>query len=539
MNQRFDILWNDFLEGELDESLLVELRALIESDAALAAIAADRYQMHKMLGYLHAETSHSVDGFVDDTVARLPATGEAFSARTIGRLSPSVAKPRANWWPPALAAAALAIFAFMQFRDTASGEKPLPPTVARLILAEDCEWQPEFAYLQEGQSLAPGPLALKSGSAVVRFEGGAELVITGDTRLNLVSGNAGRLDHGNVIVRAEDGAEGFILNTPASEFVDLGTEFTVSVGSAGQTRMQVHEGEVSSDSKIITAGHAIEFEDARSKVGRQTEADPDAPRFEEMLRRANPRERRDLMQAYEGFFVDEGTFPLNEMNAGKGWSGPWRDRHGEELRSYPKLDSSGQMEIVHGRMNAPWPVRGGRLGALALSPGQHVLLRDLATAIDLTRNRITFMSFMVSDSATAKPGTVQDFSLALRSSESYYRGKLGFGWSDKRTPLVRSGGGRISRGTRVIPQGETILCIAKIVGSAGGFVSVQFRCYNSSDSMHNVEPAVWDIEDHSVYHGAKLDILEMSSKSGSTVWIDEIRIGPTWRSVTPLDLEKF
>ncbi len=539
MSKRFDNLWNDFLEGELDECHFAELRTLVQADPSLSTIAADRYQVHKMLGYLHTESPGAVDAFVEDTVARLPATGEKFAASTIGRLLPPPTKPRPNWWAPAFAAAALAIFAFAQFRNSATATTSNIPTVARLILAEDCEWQPEFSHLEEGQSLGPGPLALKSGSAVVRFEGGAEVVITGDTRMDLISGNAGRLEHGNVIVRAEDGAEGFILDTPASEFIDLGTEFTVTVGSSGETKMQVHEGEVASDSNIITAGHAIEFKDAGSKVSRQTTADPDAPRFAEMLLRANPRERRDLMHAYEGFFVGEGTYPLEEMNDGKGWAGAWRLRQGVELRDYAPLESTGKMNIVFGSMNAPWPVRGGRLGALELPPGHHVLLRDIAEPCDLSKDGIMFFSFMVSDSNTAPPGDVQDLSLALRSSQNYYTGKLSFGWSHSRTPLIRSGGGRISRGTRAIPSEETVFCIAKIAFSADGTDTVQFRCYNSTDPLHFVEPAEWDVDGHSVDIDSSLDILEISSKSGSTVSIDEIRIGPTWRSVTPLDLGKI
>ena len=540
MNEQFDRLWNDFLEGELDESHFAELRCLLAADKDLVKIAVDRYQTHKLLGYLHAESASCLEAFADDTVARLPASGRKFAASTVRRLHPPSPKPRANWWAPAFAAAAIAVFAFTQFRNPAqSAPESAPPSVARLILAEDCEWQPEFAHLKEGQSLAAGPIALKSGSAVVRFEGGAEVVLSGDTRIDLVSGNEGHLDHGDVIVRAEDGAEGFILNTIASEFVDLGTEFTVKVSPTGETLMEVHEGEVAADSNIIKAGHAIVFENPNSKVGRETVANPDSPRFAEMLRRANPRERRDLMQIYEGFFVEEGTFQLGQMNEGKGWAGPWRLRRGDELRSYPKLNSSGKMEIAHGKMNAPWPVRGGRLGSLQLPPGHHVLLRDIAEPLKVSSDGIVFFSFMVSDSKSGDPGHLQDLSLAFRSSENYYRGKLSFGWADSRTPLIRSGGGQISRGTRAIPAGETIFCVGRIVTSADSPDSIQFRCYNSADPMEFMEPAVWDVEGHSIDLDSELDILEIASKSGLTIWIDEIRIGPTWRSVTPLDIEKF
>lgn len=416
-----------------------------------------------------------------------------------------------------------------------------PVAVARLILAEDCEWQPEFAHLAEGQKLSAGPLALKSGSAVVRFDGGAELVLTGHTRIQLISGNAGRLDYGDIVVRAEDGAEGFIIDTPATEFVDLGTEFTVSVHPSGKTKMQVLDGEVSAASNIITAGNAIVFEDPTSKVGWETIADPNTPRFEEMLRRANPRERRDLMTVYEGFFHDEGTYSLDQIDGGKGWAHPWRLRVGEELRSYSKLESSDLIRIPHGKMNAPWPVRGGRLGALELPPGQHVLLREFLSPVDLSKDHYTFFSFMISSPGEAESESVgfEDLSLAFRSTSDYYMGKVSFGWSNTRTPLIRSGGGRISRGTRTVPVGETVFCIGKITSSATEPDVIHFRCYHSSDSLHLMEPAEWDVESHSIDSSSKLDLLEIVSNNKSSVYIDEIRIGPTWRSVTPIDPEKL
>ena len=187
-------------------------------------------------------------------------------------------------------------------------QNPKDHTVATLLLAEDCEWQTDRKGDRpphEGHRLAIGPLQLRSGSAVLRFDSGAEIVLSGDTRIELLSASHAALHHGDVVIRAEDGAEGFALDTPTRHLVDLGTEFAVHVDPTGATELHVHEGEVAADQSVVAAGQSLRFE----KTNRESQPVPNgkkAPRFAEMMKRANPRERRDLMTAYEGFHLDEG-----------------------------------------------------------------------------------------------------------------------------------------------------------------------------------------------------------------------------------------
>lgn len=538
MNKRFDILWNDFLEGELDAAGQTELQQLTTADPSLLSVAADRYQQHTLLGFIHRENPDASEAFIADTLGKIPASGESFTSSTISRIHPPNIVSFKKRFLPALSAAAVLLLGFILFRSIPSSSPAGIPTaaapaVAQLILAEDCEWHPDFLHLYEGQSLAAGPIALKSGSAVLRFEGGAELVLTGDTRIDLLSGNSSRLTRGRVVVRADNGAEGFVLETPASEFVDLGTEFSVRVSPSGSTRLQVHEGKVSADSKIITAGHGLVFDDSESKTSRSEEVAADAPRFQDMIRRANPRERRDLMLAYEGFFMKEGPYSATDLNDGHGWAGPWRERN------TPDSDQSGplQLAIRQGKMNAPWPVRGGRLGALELPSGHHSIMRPLEKPIDLSKSGNTFISFMIADGSAGS--SAGDIVLTLRSSRQSDRAKIGFGWAKSRAPLVRSSDGKISRGTRHVPTGSTIFCVGKISRSADGTDLIRFRCYNPAETLHFLEPAEWDVDTHRIDLGAKLDIVEITTKSASSICLDEIRLGPTWRSVVPLDLDKF
>ncbi len=47
---------------------------------------------------------------------------------------------------------------------------------------------------------------------------------------------------GRCSVHAPDGAEGFRVDTPQTQVIDLGTRFTVAVDDVGQTDVQVIEG---------------------------------------------------------------------------------------------------------------------------------------------------------------------------------------------------------------------------------------------------------------------------------------------------------
>lgn len=113
-----------------------------------------------------------------------------------------------------LAAAAVVLFAAIHYFVRPATEKPTSTTVASdvvatLLLAEDCDWRGD-RHLIEGQSLSVGQtLRLARGTAVLRFESGAELVLNTDTDLELESRGSVRLLGGRLTVRAPEEAAGF------------------------------------------------------------------------------------------------------------------------------------------------------------------------------------------------------------------------------------------------------------------------------------------------------------------------------------------
>ena len=66
---------------------------------------------------------------------------------------------------------------------------------------------------------------------------------------------------------------------------------------------------------------------------------------------------------------------------------------------------------------------------------------------------------------------------------------------------------------------------------------VSFRVFAESDALTYAEPAVWHVVSRNLDLSAKLNLVLLTSTGTAPRIVDELRIGPTWRSVTPM-LEK-
>ncbi|MEM7697217.1 MAG: FecR domain-containing protein [Verrucomicrobiota bacterium] len=453
--------------------------------------------------------------------------------------------------PLAAAAAGVGIcLGVLSFLASPSGGKAGSP-IATLIMAEACVWELPRDGVVEGSRISPQKLRLSSGTAVIRFDGGAEIALSGDAGVALLSPGSAEIDRGQVVVRAESGADGFRLGTPAGDLIDLGTEFAVRVTEEGSTELHVHEGEVASGDEVVSAGHALRWASGEGKNfargGKPTVID--APRFRDLVKRANPRERPDLMRVYEGFHVGAGTYDPAEFDGGKGWAGSWRLRRPEE-RGRHNADTSEEMVIDHGAMEVTWPVRGGRLGMLQFPAGRNIRVREMAQPIDFGRDGITYFSFLAAEAAEvvkpeagkpseADPGEAwkrkHDFRFTFRSSEDYFGESLSFGWSEKRRPRIQAGFAASHQAIRRLPAGETVFLVGKIIHSEHQPDQVFFRFYRVDEPLDFAEPAEWDVEARDFDLDSELNLLLLTAEGATVRFVDEIRIGPSWRSVTPID----
>jgi hypothetical protein len=414
--------------------------------------------------------------------------------------------------------------------------------VATLLFADECRWQTEGRDPVEGQRLARGELHLVQGLALVRFDGGAAALLSGDVRLELETRGSARLHRGRLTVRAPDEAVGFTVRTPASDVVDLGTEFAVQVAPSGATELHVLDGAVEyrkpaerpGSGELLHGGQAIRFDRADQANPRPVAMN--AKPLEVLLREAKPKPREDLLLVYEGFQYDVGPMPVAAGDGGWGWSGPWRLRQAAES-SAREPDATTELLIAFQKLNVPWPIRGGRAGMLELPPGDNYRVRPLAEPLDLGKDAVYYVSMMMREqplaATTAADQRREAARLTLRSSEDYWGDRLSFGLPGKQTPHIEAADFIRFTGDP-LAEGQSLLWVAKIAARRDGEDEIFFRVYQQGDSLDIVEPADWSVVARGVRSAARLDLLMLSSTGRTRRWFDELRIGTSWRAVVPI-----
>jgi hypothetical protein len=119
-----------------------------------------------------------------------------------------------------------------------------PKIAATLSTSFDAQWAGKKS-MALGRKVVEGErLSLKSGVVKLDMLGGAAVVVEGPSELKLTGPDAFRLDHGKAAVRVALGAASFVVDTPTMQVVDLGTEFGVQTGAAGDNQVAVFDGKV-------------------------------------------------------------------------------------------------------------------------------------------------------------------------------------------------------------------------------------------------------------------------------------------------------
>lgn len=112
-----------------------------------------------------------------------------------------------------------------------------------------------------------GDAAIESGLVELTFSTGTRTVIEGPARFRVSGENAMLLDHGKLVAEVPKGAEGFRIDYPGGEIVDLGTEFGLEVPpDKGAAHLGVFRGEIEYRSTNqerparLLANHAVEVQ---------------------------------------------------------------------------------------------------------------------------------------------------------------------------------------------------------------------------------------------------------------------------------------
>lgn len=94
----------------------------------------------------------------------------------------------------------------------------------------------------EGDIVNSRRLRLRSGLVTLTLFSGVTISVEGPAEMQLVSMGRFFCRRGRLRARVPKGAEGFIVATPASTVVDLGTEFALNVAADGRSEVMVFEG---------------------------------------------------------------------------------------------------------------------------------------------------------------------------------------------------------------------------------------------------------------------------------------------------------
>ena len=120
--------------------------------------------------------------------------------------------------------------------------------VAELTWLDVVNEKGDHVDLPTGSRLPQGEtVRIQKGDVQIRFGCGAEVTLHGPAVFHVKSALLGKLDYGSLEARVPPQAVGFLIDTPASRVIDLGTEFGLSVTPKGDTNIEVLNGEVEAE----------------------------------------------------------------------------------------------------------------------------------------------------------------------------------------------------------------------------------------------------------------------------------------------------
>jgi hypothetical protein len=153
--------------------------------------------------------------------------------------------PQADRKPrPAVALLAGAAAAVLVLATILTLKDDRPASVGRIVSSEFAGWQSDQPTIV-GAEFGPGTYLLQRGIATLGFHSGAEMVLEGPAKIEVVSEMQVIFDYGNASFNVPESAVGFQVDTRYGNIVDHGTRFSLSLGEeSNEARLAVNEGEV-------------------------------------------------------------------------------------------------------------------------------------------------------------------------------------------------------------------------------------------------------------------------------------------------------
>lgn len=252
---RFEELCAGFLDGSLEAEERDELLGLLRGDEDLR----DELRRHLLVsGALARQSPVREDGVFERSImghltAVRDEAPDAFPARVVSRLQ--VLRARRYVVLAAAAVVTLAVPLFWMSRNSGvTGQKA--QAVATLVPQGNGN---KASVVHVGDRFQLG-----AGVTKFEFANGAVLGVEGPADLSIRSGEAVFLAHGRLNAWCPESAHGFLVETPSTKVIDLGTAFGVETGADGGSDVMVLDGLVKLDNgrdqRHLTSGAAMRAE---------------------------------------------------------------------------------------------------------------------------------------------------------------------------------------------------------------------------------------------------------------------------------------
>jgi ferric-dicitrate binding protein FerR (iron transport regulator) len=267
--QRITSLISDFLDGELDAGAAAALTGSPRDDpATIDELVFHSYVHSQLHDWMHVRQLRDellATAFRDSELDHCALeTDLADEEATLSRH-----RSRRRWMGIVTGLAVALLLAASIF--TAGYFTRRPAIVAQLTEASNCQWEVGSTNLTVGSLLNAGQtLQLKSGRAMFTFASGAQLILAGPATVTLRDEMTADLSAGRVGALVPTQAIGFAVATPIAKFVDLGTEFTLTLEANNSCELQVFDGLVemqlpphaqrATEQLRISEGSAVRFD---------------------------------------------------------------------------------------------------------------------------------------------------------------------------------------------------------------------------------------------------------------------------------------
>lgn len=275
MTQNINQLINAYLDGIITQDQQAELAAWIEADSTNADDFAEAVFLDSRL---HAEVNAAPYTDPAKTIRKPDshASTRQLSTKTTIRLAICL-----------LITVAVGVMAWVTQNDpqqlaTDDGEQK-PAAFASVSQVVDAQWSTNDT-LHIGDRLNSQTIQLKSGFLTLTFDDGVEVTLQGPAEYELLAAGRTKLTTGLLTATVPPGAEGFTVDTPTAEVVDLGTSFGIDLREDGFSSISVFDGEVTVAVPDTAKKHLLAEGDS-VRVGADQEiqkVDFDPDRFEKV-----------------------------------------------------------------------------------------------------------------------------------------------------------------------------------------------------------------------------------------------------------------